>query len=185
MPNNIRNQTIYVTTGDPETVNDPTIYAKGQLGGRVTVKQPGVPGSPGAENYRDKTYQYVNTDSSMSVSPFKGAVAWWADKTRYRVTTDPTALGRGRVAGIFQNAISKGNYGYIQVQGPAIVKFVDAPAAVPTVAGLSVIPSATAAKADCIAAGGALTYPKLGVSAGVYNAVNCEAIVDLDVPETP
>lgn len=185
MPNNIRNQTVYVTTGDPETVDDAVMYAKGQLGGRVTVKQPGPPGAPGAEEHRDKTYQYVQTDSSMSVSPFKGAVAWWKDKTKYQVTTDLTALGRGRIAGIFQNAITKGNFGYIQTQGPAVVKFVDAPAAVPTAAGLSVIPSATAGKADCIAAGGALTYPKLGVSAGAYNAAACEAVVDLDVPETP
>lgn len=185
MSNNIRLQPVYLRSGDPETENESSLLYPGMLGGRLTIKQPGPPGSPGAENYRYKTYQLIQTDSSMSVAPFKGAVAFWADKTKYLVTTTVTTLGRGRVAGVFQNAISSGNYGCIQTQGPAIVKFVDAPTANPTAAGLIVIPSATAGKADCLAAGSAATYPALGVSAGVYDAAQAEAVVDLDVPETP
>lgn len=184
MPNNIRQQGAWVSTGDPETVDDASMYAPGMLGIRVTVKQPGVPGSPGAENYREKTYQYVQGDSSMSTSPFPGAVMWWADKTKYRVTTSPTTLGRGRVAGVCQGSPGAGNFFYVQTQGPAKVKFVDAPTAEPSAAGLIVIPSATAGKADCLAAGSAATYPALGVSAGARDA-NSEAVCDLDVPETP
>lgn len=183
MPNNTRQQGIWIQTGDPETVDEVSPYAPGQLGSRVTVIQPGPRGgTPGAEENRPKTYQYIRTDSSMTVSPYRGAVAWWADSANYLVTT--AATNRGRVAGVFQTAITVGNYGFIQTKGPATVKFVDAPTANPTAAGLSVIPSGTAAKADCLAAGTAPTYPALGVSVSIYDAANTEAVVELDCPET-
>ena len=34
-----------------------------------------------------------------------GAVAWWSDQAQYLVTTSVTTLGRGRVAGVFQNCL--------------------------------------------------------------------------------
>jgi hypothetical protein len=188
MPKNWHGQPAYLPPGDPEQMSEASLHAPGQLGMRFTIKQPAGSGTPGLEEFRFKTYQIVKTDSSMTVSPFKGAVAWWSDKTGYVVTTSPTALGRGRVAGVFQNLaaypFTKGHYCCIQVKGPGITKFVDAPTAAPTAAGLFVIPSATAGKADCLAAGSAATYPPLGVSAGVYDATNTEGIVDLDVPDT-
>lgn len=188
MPVNYHGQPVYLPPGDPEQMNEPRLHAPGQLGMRFTVKQPVGSGTPGVEEYRFKTYQIVRTDSTMAVAPFKGAVAWWADKTTYSVTTSPTTLGRGRIAGVFQNLpaypITSGYYTCIQKTGPGIVKFIDAPTAAPTVAGLIVIPSATAGKADCLAAASAATYPALGVSAGTYNAAAAECVVDLDVPET-
>lgn len=188
MPNNVRIQPLYLQSGDPESENVVSLLYPGQLGGRTTVKQPsqssGTPTAAGA--FRTKTYQMVQTDSSMTTAPYSGAVAWWKDKTKYLVTTDPTQLGRGRIAGIFRNAITPGNFGCIQTQGPCPnVKFVDAPTATPTAAGLLVIPSATAGKADCLAAGTAATYPILGESAGAMNLGDNTAAVDLDVPETP
>ena len=172
-------QPVYLQSGDPENENTATLAYPGLIGARFIVVQPNR--SPaGAEDGRSKTYQLIKTDSTMTVAPFKGAVAWWSDKTQYLVTTTVTTLGRGRVAGVFQNAITPGNFGCIQKGGPAIVKFVDAPTASPTVAGLFVIPSATNAKADCLAAASAATYPILGVSAGVYDAAQAQAVVDLD-----
>lgn len=176
-------QAVYLQSGDPENENTSTLQYPGLLGARFTVVQPNR--SPaGAEDGRSKTYQLIKTDSTMTVAPFRGAVAWWSDKTQYLVTTTVTTLGRGRIAGVFQNAISLGNYGCVQTEGPATVKFVDAPVAAPTAAGLFVIPSATNAKADCLAAGTAATYPALGVSSGVYDATNTVGVVDLDVPQT-
>lgn len=184
MSNNIRNQPMYLQSGDPESENAVTLLYPGMIGSRLTVRQPST-GAVGIEAGRAKTYQLVQTDSSMAVAPFQGAVAWWADKTKYLVTTTVATLGRGRIAGVFQNAITPGNYGCIQVQGPAIVKFVDAPTAAPSAAGLFVIPSATAGKADCIAAGTASTYPVLGLSAQAILGADSTAVVELDVPETP
>lgn len=182
-PNNWTQPTVYLQSGDPETENVASLAYPGQLGMRFTVVQPSR-SAPGAEDGRSKSYQIVKTDSTMSVAPYRGAVAWWSDKTGYVVTTTVTTLGRGRVAGVFQNAITPGYFGCVQTGGPATVKFVDAPVAAPTAAGLFVIPSATAAKADCLAAGTAATYPPLGFSAGVYDATNTVGVVDLDVPQT-
>jgi hypothetical protein len=183
MPNRWEMPPVYLQSGDPESENVASLWAPGTLGARFTVIQP-TRSAAAAEAGRSKTYQLVQTDSTMTVNPFAGAVAWWSDKTKYLVTTSPTALGRGRIAGVFQNAITPGYYGCVQTHGPATVKFIDAVTAQPTAAGLIVIPSATAAKADCLAAGSAATYPILGYSSGVYDAVNATAVVDLDVPET-
>jgi len=184
MPNNYVQQGVFLTPGDPNSMDDAKLYAPGTLGARFIVKQP-TSGAAGAVASRFKGYQIVQTDSTMGVGSFPGAVGWWSDKTKYLVTTDPTKLGRGRVAGVFNNASVKGNFTCIQWLGPCTVKFVDAPVAAPTAAGLIVIPSATAAKADCLAAGSSATYPQLGYSAGALNAGDQTAIVDLDVPETP
>jgi hypothetical protein len=188
MPNRWEMPPAYLQSGDPEKEAVSTLLYPGLLGSRFTVVQP-TRTPPGAEDGRAKTYQLVQTDSSMSVAPFKGAVAWWSDKTRYLVTTSPTALGRGRVAGVFQNdeavnPIAAGQFCCVQTHGPASVKFVDAPTAAPSVAGGFVIPSATAGKADCLAAGSAATYPPLGVAAGALQGGTALAVVDLDVPET-
>jgi hypothetical protein len=181
-------QAAWSPTGDPETLNEPVIpnTLSGQLGIHVQVKDPGPAGAPvgtSAVN-RDKNYQLVRSDSTMSVSPFRGAVAWWSNKATYLVTTSPTTLGRGRIAGIFGNAVTPGNYCYVQTFGPCTVKFVDAPTAAPSAAGLFVIPSATAGKADAIAAGTASTYPVLGYSASAITGSDSTALVDLDVPYT-
>jgi hypothetical protein len=188
MPNRESLPPVYLQSGDPEREAVSTLHAPGTLGSRFTVIQP-TRTPPGPEDGRAKTYQLVQTDSAMTVAPFKGAVAWWSDKTKYLVTTTVTTLGRGRIAGVFQNdesqfPITPGQYTCVQIKGPASVKFVDAPTAAPSAAGLFVIPSATNGKADCLAAGSAATFPPLGVSAGALQGGTALAIVDLDVPET-
>lgn len=184
MPNDARNQPVFLQSGDPESESNATLYAPGQLGVRFTVKQP-TSSTPGVESGRDKTYQVVRTDSTMTVSPYRGAVAWWADKAKYLVTT--AATNRNSIAGVFQNAPVLGHYTTVQVQGPGEVKFIDAVTSPPNTAGRIVIPSATAAKADCLAVGTAPTHRILGEVhlTPTYNAVEMTAVVELDVPETP
>lgn len=182
MSNNIRNQPAYFPGGSPETFNEPSMLYPGMLGSRLTqdATQDGDRAS--------RTYQIVQADSTMTVTPYKGAIAWWSDKSKYTVTTSPTALGRGRVAGVFRTAVtsSTGNFCTVQTQGRCEkLKIVDAPTAAPSAAGLLVIPSATAGKADVLAAGSAATYPALGVSASAVDATDQTITVDLDVPETP
>lgn len=175
---------VYLQSGNPENEDNATLAYKGQLGVRFTVTNPQrSPADNTTGAGRSKGYQVVKTDSTMSVSPFPGAVAWWADKTQYMVTTSVTKLGRGRVAGVFRNSPTKGNFTCIQVEGPAPVKIVDSPAS-PAVAntGQFVIPSATDGKADLLAAGTAASYPALGVVAGALNLGDNTIIVDLDVP---
>ncbi len=183
MSNNIRNQPMYCQSGNFETENVAVDAYPGTLGSRVTVNTP--TGATGKAGVGGKTYQRVLTDSGMAVAPFSGAVAWWADKSKSMVTTDPTKLGRGRVAGIFRNAITPGNIGFVQVEGTGNVFFVDTPTAAPSAAGLLVIPSATAGKADCLAAGSAATYPIIGETAGAVIGGSGQAPVEIAIPDTP
>lgn len=181
MPANIRIQPAMLPNGgDPTLVNIPPSGWRwpGMIGGAftLTVKDPdGIT--------RSKTYQFVRTDSTMTVNPYDGAVAWWRDQATYQVTTDPTNR-RGQVAGVFLNPLTKGNITAIQIGGyHANVKFIDAVTAAPTAAGLIVIPSSTAGKADCLAAGTAATYPAIGVTAGAYNGAAATGPVELRIGE--
>lgn len=191
-------QAVFFPSGDPETddiapsTTTGQLPYPGQLGMRATIVEPGRTPATAYGKGRSKTYQLIQTDSTMATAPFPNAVAWWSDKTRYLVTTSVTKLGRGRIAGRFPDngaggSITKGNWGWIQVGGPGMVKFVDAPTAAPSAVGLFVIPSATDGKADCLAAGSQPTYPTLGTSASGLNPAyaagpndNC-GVVDLDV----
>jgi hypothetical protein len=210
MPNRWEMPAMYVQAGDPEKENigvsasgvvDPY---PGLLGMRLTVIEPtrygtipqGATTSPGLLlQGRSKTYQRVTTDSSMAVTPFPNAVAFWSDKTKYMVTTSASKLGRGRIAGRFPDngsggSITSGNIGFIQTEGPGLVKLINSPTATPTTAGLFVVGSSTDGMADCLAAGTAPTYPALGVSVSGINPAypggpnDNTIIVDLDVPQT-
>lgn len=180
-------QPVYVPSGDPETMNEPTLLYPGQLGIRFNYLNPPRVANPGETNTGEdglpKAYKLVKTDSTMSVTPYDGAVAWFSDQANNVVTTSPTALGRGRVAGVFKGAVTPGYFTCVQIKGKGGVKFIDSPTAAPTAAGLLVIPSATAGKADCLAAGSAATYPLIGRSAGTVQGGSSVAIVDIDVPE--
>lgn len=189
-PNSWFSQPVFLPGGNPESMNEPESNIKpGQLGikfaynvpprGAPGVDSEGVAGSAGTS----KAYKMVRTDSSMAVAPYDSAVAWWKDQAQYVTTTSPTSLGRGRIAGVYRTAVTPGNITCIQTNGKGLVKFVDAPVAAPSAAGLFVIPSATASKADCLAAGTAPTYPPLGRSAGALQGGTSTAIVDLDVPD--
>lgn len=181
MPNRWEMPAVFLRSGDPESENEASLQYKGQLGMRFTVIQPSR-SAVGAEAGRAKTYQLIQTDSTMSVAPFIGAVAWWSDKTRYMVTTTVTTLGRSRIAGVFQNSITPGYYGCIQTHGPATVKFIDSPTSAPDATGKFVIPSSVNGKADCITTGP--TFAILGYSAGAIIGGDSTAVVDLDCPET-
>lgn len=183
MADNLRNQPIFLgTTGDPESVNEASWPYPGQVGMKVTVVQPHRTAA-GVEEGRRKTYQLVQGDSSMSTAPYPGAAMWWADKSKHKVSTSPTATNRNNIAGICQGSPGAGNYFFVQTQGPATGKVVDGSAAA-VAAGDHAIPSSTAGKLDRTAAGTAPTYRPFGLYAAVANG-NAEAVVDLDVPDVP
>jgi hypothetical protein len=190
-PNSWFSQPVYIPGGDPEAMNEPSLLYPGQLGIRFNYMNPPrtVIGAESSalttgEDGMPKAFKLVKTDSSMSVAPYDGAVAWFTDQGQYVVTTSPTTLGRGRIAGVFKTNVTPGYYTCIQVKGKGKVKFIDAVVVGNvTAAGNFVIPSATAGKADVIAAGTAATYPTIGRTAGTLQGGSSEAIVDIDVPE--
>lgn len=179
-------QTMFLPEGDPETVDIPeSDYPYGgMIGTKITLNRPVRDPATGTIAGHEKQYQLVRTDSNMTVTPFRGAVAWWQETASHTVTTDPTALGRGAVAGVFTIANTVGNLTLIQKKGPVDnVKFIDAVTAAPTTARLHVIPSSVAGKADCLASGTAPTFPLMGVSIGAYDAPLAEAAVELNIED--
>lgn len=179
---------VYIQSGDPETESTPTLHAGGMLGARFTVvnpfrSQPGVESSPAG---RSKRYQIVKTDSSMAVSPFPGATAWWLDRAGYVVTTSPTANNRNDVAGVFRRVwAAPGDYMCVQIAGPGFVKIIDASMGA-LAQGDTIIPSSTSGKADRVAIGTAPTHVPLGRvgSPLTVQAADALVLVDLAIPET-
>jgi hypothetical protein len=67
-------------------------------------------------------FQYVQFVSTATATPVAGMIAFWSADTTYVVTNDePT--GVSDIAGINMFAVTKGNYGWIQIDGKAVVKF--------------------------------------------------------------
>ena len=182
MPNNIRIQPLYLpNSNDPAQFNiaESDWRYPGMIGGSCTfVFGAGTVADPKAS----KNIQLVRTDSTMTTAPFNGATAWWKNRLTYQTTTATT--NRGQVAGVYLGAVTPGRLAIIQTGGrhPSL-KFVDAPTSTPDATGKIVIPSATAGKADCLAAGSASTYPPMGVTAGTYDAANAQCAVDLAIPQ--
>ena len=112
--NNLRNQMAFVATGNPETVDDATAYAPGQLGALLTR---------GSE-----TFQYVKFDTgataAAAVTVAAKEIVFWKDADDFLVTTvlNQAPAGRNGVAGVLANAPTPGNYFWMQVGGLASVK---------------------------------------------------------------
>lgn len=75
-------------------------------------------------------YMYVGTLSTSTALPARGQIAFWRSNElpggatqAYTCTADaqPTTAIPAYIAGVFINAITKGNYGWIQVAGTASV----------------------------------------------------------------
>lgn len=186
-PSKYEQPAFYLQSGDPEGENVATLAYPGQLGIRFTIVSP-QRSTPGVTAGRSKRYQIVKTDSSMTVAPFPGAVAYWGDKTQYMVTTTSPSVagGRNRIAGRFSNAVTPGNYTCVQFEGPGIVKLIDAVTQADVVVGAYVIPSSTNAKATVVATATAPPQTPLGLVASplTFNTSALEVVVDLNVPET-
>ncbi len=77
-------------------------------------------------------YMYAGTLSTATASPARGLVAFYRSNElpggatqSYVVTSDaqPTAALPAYIAGVFINAITKGNFGWVQVAGTASVQY--------------------------------------------------------------
>lgn len=187
MPNFWEQSAVYLQSGDPENENAPFLEYPGQLGTRFSVVQP-TRATPGVEAGRAKRYQLVATDSTMTTAPYNGAVAWWSDQSKYlATTTSPSvAQGRNRLAGVFCNSVTPGNYCCVQLTGPRLVKLIDAVTQANVVVGAFIIPSATNGKADVVASATAPTQQPIGMveSPLTFNVTDLTVVVDLQIPDT-
>lgn len=95
----------------------------GQVGSRVCLgnDDPIITRSSSPTLYGG-IYQYVQFLSTATQASSAGLIAFWSTDTTYIVTNDePT--GVSDIAGICLNAVTKGNYGWIQIAGKANVLF--------------------------------------------------------------
>lgn len=174
MPNDRWQDALYLQSGSPETEHRVADgYSGGQLGSVIIVKDK-------ADASKAKGYQLVQNDSAMDVLPYAGAVAWWRNATGYVVTTDVSVAGRGNVAGSFRCVSAVNEIVCVQQKGPGTVDF---SAGTPSAAGLIVIPTATDATAEALAAGTAATYPPIGVTVGVVSG--SLAVVEHNIDPRP
>lgn len=127
----------------------------GQVGARVCLgnDDPAITRSSSPTLYGG-IYQYVQFYTSATQAASRGLIAFWQTDTRYIVTNDePT--GVSDIAGICLNAVTKGNYGWIQIAGRASVLFRTAiTKATPAVGDLvlaAAIGTATPAVSDILA----------------------------------
>jgi len=138
MPANIQSPIVRVTTGKLNTVNDAVPGAivasvtgglayEGQLGQKLVLGPDEVRYDPTIGTLYGGVYQYVRFRTTAVAAPARGLIAFWdlsVAENLYQVTNDEGGDGGVNVwAGIVLNAVTRGNYGLIQIEGKVSVQF--------------------------------------------------------------
>jgi hypothetical protein len=119
-------------------------------------------------------YMYVGTLAAPTQAPVRGRIAFWRSNElpggatqAYTCTSDanPTTAIPSYIAGVFINAVTSGNWGWIQVAGTASVAFDSALTA--SAQGIPVSAKVSASLASTADAGVALTITTLAFQLGV------------------
>ena len=159
MPNALRNQTAYISTGNPETFNESALYKPGELGSIVSINK--------------SSYQLVESVTDGAV----GQLAFWADRDAYQVTDLLASSNRNQVAGIYLGTITLGNFCYVLTKG-----FFDVLAVADTYADAetAIANSGVLAEITRLATGAAATFTKIGDIRGA-RGLNFAGRVPVDV----
>lgn len=181
MPDANRVQTVFVSTGDPDTVNDDL----------TTFVRPGQIGQ--AYDLNDRAYQYCQLDSgataAANAAPAATQFLYWKDRSQYIVTNDSrfglrggvAASFRNNVAGVLRNAATPGRGIFVLQRGRAIVVKEAGSGA----GGMLLVSdtSTTAAQGLGVAINTAAPAQLLGVITVATAAGVCTA--DIDIPNIP
>lgn len=113
-------------------------------------------------------YMYVQFKAASTASNARGQLVFWNDFENYIVTPDVTATTASLVAGVTLNAVTKGNYGFIQVAGKASIKFkASTTKATPAIGDLVIVDVTPSNTADVLADATALTSPTAKLMIGM------------------
>lgn len=104
-------------------------------------------------------YQYVKFKAGTTTAPARGQVVFWDDIDNYVVTPDATATNDSQIAGIVLNAVTKGNYGFIQIAGKASVLFGTVTKVTPAIGDLVIVDSTPSPDANVLADATNITSP--------------------------
>lgn len=97
----------------------------GMEGGKLTIT------NPWAAQFADLRvgplygglYQYVQFSALDTTPPARGLIVYWLDELNYIVTTAAGTTPPNKVAGVCLNAVTPGNWDFIQISGIASVLF--------------------------------------------------------------
>jgi hypothetical protein len=173
MPPTIQDQTIYLSTGDPETFGVTTavtaLYKPGELGKKFT-------------HTNGKRYQIVQLDSA-SGSTVANGVVYWASRTAYKVTSkngDATnQAGLNGVAGRAPGIVAAGNFFAMQIGGSAVLVYAGTTTA-GAVGGAVIANNSTLSDTNATTSGTAPTNKVIGwiTVAATATQVTCSMILD-------
>ena len=154
------NKTMFIQTGNPETVQETDPRALGQLGQRI--------------QHGNKEYQFVRVATATTTLAVHDLM-YWSDKSIYEVTGDITASNIDLVAGRIGVAAVGDEYVFIQTQGTATVASTGT-----TAVGDGAVGSSTTNFATLKAAATETTI-------GVYQSTTAGGVatIDLFVPPVP
>ncbi len=137
----------------------PVIGYDGQLGKRYVVTGVNVGVATNEATRLSNTtvgtlyggvYQYVQVPSTATATPVIGNIAFWTDPTKMTVNAD--AAANSVQMGVFINAITKGDYGWVQIGGLASVLFkTSITKATPAIGDLVIYDQTPSAKGDILA----------------------------------
>lgn len=195
LSNSATNQSPRVTAGYLNDVNDPSpgvpltspsgsivqSYA-GQMGGKLFLGSvsAGSLSDPNVGTLYGGVYQYVQTIAGSTAAPARGNLCFWSNRENFVVTPDVTATTISWVAGVYINALTKGQYGFIQIAGKASVKFCAAVTKVtPAIGDLVVVDATPTFAADVLADATALTSVTAKTIIGVAIEAPVSAAVKL------
>lgn len=167
----------YLQTGNPDTENNTTLYAPGELG---AIYQRG-----------DNQWQQVQLDSgataAANLAVASGQILYWKDKLAKIVTNDiKQAVGNqvsnawsNHVAGVLRNTATPGSYVWILQRGISI----SVKTSQTVTRGQSVIANTSTPVADVagVNVGTAPTAQKLGIATAA-NA-NSAVVIDLNITD--
>jgi len=170
MPIQTGDQTVYISTGNPETFyNQTSLYKAGELGKRFFASN-------------GKRYQIVQVDSASSSTVANGVV-YWASRSAYKVTAasgDTANLaGLNGVAGRCPGVTAAGNYFAMQIGGSAVLVYAGTTTA-GAVGGAVIAKSSTLSDTNATTSGTAPTNKVIGwiTVAATSTQVTCSMCMD-------
>jgi hypothetical protein len=201
MPNSITLQHPLLVSGFINGENNPspgTSVSTGSVSGSIIQPYGGLLGGvldidattagkltlPGSANtLLEGLYMMVQFLSSSTASNAVGQLVFWSNKSSYIVTPDVTAATTGKIAGVTLNAVTKGNYGFIQIAGRASVLFKGTITKTsPADGDLAIVDQTPANDADVLADATTITSPTLKAALGIcYGAPTGGAISLVDL----
>lgn len=166
----------FVTTGNPDTVNDApssatTVGSSYNLSGQL--------GAVLATSDGQREYIYAKLDTDTALTPAANQVLFWKTRSSYLLTNKLANSLTNEPAGILRNAATAGNYVWALRKGAGIaVKYGGAGASANDV--IIAKAASTAADSTSVAAATAPTNLMIGVATASSSGGNVTTDVDIE-----